>query len=60
MRTRANDKVRGPSAVVKTAWKIGDRGFEPRSGIQISKKQNVSSLLTREDSILCGASVPER
>ena len=24
-----------------TAWKVGDRGFEPRSGIKVSKKQNV-------------------
>ena len=28
------------------AWKVGDRGFEPRPCIQVSKKQNVSSLLT--------------
>ena len=40
--------------------KVGDRGFEPRSGIQVLKKQNVSSPLTREDSILWGASVTER
>ena len=38
--------------MVKAAvWKFGDRGFEPRSGIQVLKKQNVSSLLTRKDSI---------
>ena len=50
-----------PDAVVKLpAWKIGDRGFEPRSGIQVSKKQNVSSLLTRKDSILWGAPVTEK
>ena len=30
------------------AWKVRDRWFEPRSGIQISKKQNVYSLLTRK------------
>ena len=24
------------------AWKVGDRGFEPHSGLQVSKKQNVS------------------
>ena len=30
------------------------------SGLQVSKKQNVSSLLMREDSILWGASVTER
>ena len=37
------------------AWKAGDRGFEPHSGLQVSKKQNVSSPLTRKDSILWGA-----
>ena len=42
------------------ASKIGDRGFEPHSGLQVLKKQHVSSLLTRKDSILCGASVVER
>ena len=34
------------------AWKVGDRGFEPHSGLQVSKKQNVSSPLTRKNSIL--------
>ena len=43
-----------------SAWKVGDRGFEPRSGIQVSKKQNVFSLLTRKDLILWGASAAER
>ena len=33
----------------------GDREFEPHSDHQVSKKQNVSSPLTREDSILWGA-----
>ena len=33
------------------AWKVGDRGFEPRSGSLVLKKQNESSLLTREDLI---------
>ena len=42
------------------AWKVGDRGFEPHSGFQVSKKQNVSSPLTCEDSIILGASVIER
>ena len=37
------------------AWKVRDRGFEPHSGIQVSKKRNVSTLLTREDLILWGA-----
>ena len=36
------------------AWKVGDRGFEPHSGLQVSKKQNVSFSLTRKDSILWG------
>ena len=34
---------------IQTTW---DRGFEPHSGLQVSKKQNVSSLLTLKDSIL--------
>ena len=37
-------------------WTVGDRGFVPRSGIQVSKKQNIfyySSLLTDKDSVLC-------
>ena len=34
------------------AWKIGDRRLELHSGLQVSKKQNVSSPLTRKDSIL--------
>ena len=32
------------------AWKFGDCGFEPNSGIQVSKKQSVSSPLTRKGS----------
>ena len=35
------------------AWKVGDRGFEPLSGLQVSKKQTVSSPLTREDLKYC-------
>ena len=35
-----------------SAWRVGDRGFELRSGIPVLKKRNVSSPLTREDSIL--------
>ena len=31
-----------------TAWKVRDRGFEPHSGLHVSKKQNVSSSLTRK------------
>ena len=38
-------------------WKVGDRGFEARSGLQVSKKQNSSPLLSREDSKLWGGSV---
>ena len=42
------------------AWKVGDRGFEPHSGLQVSKKQNLSFPLTRKDTILWGASMTER
>ena len=42
------------------AWKVGDRGFEPHSGLQVSKKQSVSSSLTCKDLILWVASVTER
>ena len=31
------------------AWKVGDRELEPHSGLEVSKKQNVSSPLTRND-----------
>ena len=41
------------------AWKVGDRVFEPHSGLQISKKHNVSSSLSCEDPILWGACVTE-
>ena len=37
------------------AWKVRDRG--PYSGLQVSKRQKVSSPLTSKDSILWGASV---
>ena len=40
--------------------KSGDRKFEPPPGLQVSKKQNVSSQLTRNDSIMWGASMTER
>ena len=36
-------------------WKVGDCGFEPHSGLQVSKKENVSSLPTRKYSILLGS-----
>ena len=52
-----------PGAVVKNpAWKVGDHGFKPHYGLQVSKRQNVelSSPLTCNDSILWGASVTER
>ena len=42
------------------AWKVGDHGLEPYSGLQVLKKQNVSSPLTHNDSILWGISVTER
>ena len=42
------------------AWKVRYRGFAPRSGIQVSKKQNISSQLTRKGSVLWEASVTER
>ena len=48
---------RGPRCLLGNS---GDRGFEPRCGIQVSKKQTVSSLFTRKDSILWGASVTEK
>ena len=38
------------------AWEVGHHGFESHSGLQVSK-QNVSSPLTRKDSILWGSSV---
>ena len=47
-----------PGAVVKVG--VGDCVFEPRSGIKVSKKQTLFSLLTRKDSILWGASVIEK
>ena len=34
------------------AWKVEDRRFEPRSGIQVLKKQYGSSPLTLKDNIL--------
>ena len=43
-----------------SAWKGGDRGFEPHSDLEVSKKQNVSSPPTRKDSIMWGTSVTER
>ena len=42
------------------AWKIRDRQFKPYSGIQVVKKQNVSSPLTWKKSILWGIFVTER
>ena len=41
-------------------WEVGDREFEPHSGIQVSKNQNVSYPFTLNDSILWGTSVTER
>ena len=43
------------------AWKVGYHGLEPRSSIQVSNKQDMSSPLTRNlDSLLWEASVIER
>ena len=42
------------------AWNVGDRGLKPHSVLQVSKAQNVSTPLTREDSILWKASVGEK
>ena len=51
----------GPGAVVKAvAWEIGDGRLEAHSDLQVSKKQKVSSPLTRKDTIFWGASVTER
>ena len=36
------------------AWKVGDREFKPRPGLQVSKKHNVSSPHTRNYSMLRG------
>ena len=41
------------------AWRVGDCGLEPRSGIQLGLKDFVSSLLTRKYSVLRGASMNE-
>ena len=38
--------------VKSPAWKVGDFGFQSHSGLSVSK--NVSSPLTRNDSILWG------
>ena len=41
-------------------WKVGDSGLEPHSGFLVSKKQNASSPLTRNDlhdrDVACSAS----
>ena len=42
------------------AWRVGNRGLEPHSCLQVAEKQKVSSLLTRNDLVLWGASVTER
>ena len=41
-------------------WKVGNCRFEPHARLQVSKKQNVSSLHIRKDSTLRGRSVTER
>ena len=42
------------------AWKVGDRGFVPRSGIPASKKQTNSSPLARKKSMSWGTFVTKR
>ena len=43
------------------AWKVKDCGFEPHSGLQVSKKKkHVSSPFTRKDAIVWGSPVTER
>ena len=42
------------------AWKVGDRGFEPNSGLQVSKKQNDSSRSLMKIQYCEGNSVTER
>ena len=50
----------GTGAVVETACLESRRlRARPRSGIQVSKKQNVSSPLTHKDSVLWGAYMTE-
>ena len=52
---------RGPGAVVKDACLENRRSrVRPPAGIQVSKKQNVTSLLSCEDLLLWGAFVTER
>ena len=46
--------------VIAASLKVGDRGLKLHSDLQVSKKQNVSSPLPRNDSILRGTSVTER
>ena len=42
------------------AWKVGGCGFEPDSALQVSKKQNGSCPLTRNDSLSWRTSVTEK
>ena len=47
--------------MVKAAClEVRDRGFEAHIGLEVSKKQTVSSSLTRKDSILRGTFVTEK
>ena len=43
-----NTEGRGGGGVLVPARKVGDRGLVSCSGIQVSKKQNVSSLFNRK------------
>ena len=51
---------RNSRSVLLNLFRLLVRAFEPHCGLQVSKKQNVSSPLTRKDSILWGASVTKR
>ena len=55
-----NGKFRPERVSNLPAWEVRDRGFEPNSGLQVSMKQKFLPALTRNDSILWGASVPDR
>ena len=54
-----NTERHGGGGVLVPARKVRDRGFVSCSGIQVSKKQNVSSLFNRQYCILWAASMTE-
>ena len=53
-------KVTTPVVAMPKACHIGICRCAPRSGLQISKKHNFSSVPTHKDSVLWGDSVTER